>query len=279
MARVNLPDVSFKLPKHWTTEHLTPRVHLVLCCSPLSLILDGEFLESWCLFAVGCVFDLDEFSTSQSLQTEPLPDNYNCLLSVSRQMLKNTWGLNCEQIGGGVAHCAWLTMLFRFSWQICWKSTKGWKKNTSSFVDYPPTHESEVEALVKVCLATGGSGWSSSPSGSLSQKPSNWGAGERNRTASAGVGGKWLQHNDTSSYFSSKIRFLDGSKTCVYLFRVFEFVAAALHWPKGVWSLLLQCQLVGKAPEVCSAVSSEDGLQYDNFRNALLRAGSTQTLW
>ncbi len=42
-----------------------------------------------------------------------------------------------------------------------------------------------------------------------------------------------------------------GVKLCVYLFQVFVFAAAALHWTKGFWSLLLQCQLVGKAAEVC----------------------------
>ncbi|XP_039906424.1 uncharacterized protein LOC120745531 [Simochromis diagramma] len=55
-------------------------------------------------------------------------------------------------------------------------------------------------------------------------------------------------------------------------FTVFEHIAGALHWPKNVWSLLLQCKLVGKAQEVCTALSLEDSLDYDIVKAAVLRA-------
>ncbi|CAI5678555.1 unnamed protein product [Oreochromis niloticus] len=55
-------------------------------------------------------------------------------------------------------------------------------------------------------------------------------------------------------------------------FTVFERIAGALHWPKNVWSLLLQCKLVGKAQEVCTALSLEDSLDYDIVKAAVLRA-------
>ncbi|CAI5657199.1 unnamed protein product [Oreochromis niloticus] len=55
-------------------------------------------------------------------------------------------------------------------------------------------------------------------------------------------------------------------------FTVFECIAGALHWPKNVWSLLLQCKLVGKAQEVCTALSLEDSLDYDIVKAAVLRA-------
>ncbi|CAI5691564.1 unnamed protein product [Oreochromis niloticus] len=55
-------------------------------------------------------------------------------------------------------------------------------------------------------------------------------------------------------------------------FTVFERIAGALHWPKNVWSLLLQCKLVGKAQEVCTALSLEDSLDYDIVKAAVLHA-------
>uniref|UniRef100_A0A3B1J3T9 Gypsy retrotransposon integrase-like protein 1 n=1 Tax=Astyanax mexicanus TaxID=7994 RepID=A0A3B1J3T9_ASTMX len=45
-----------------------------------------------------------------------------------------------------------------------------------------------------------------------------------------------------------------------------------LGWPKEVWTLLLQCKLVGKAQEVCSALSLQDSLQYDVVKAAIMRA-------
>lgn len=35
-------------------------------------------------------------------------------------------------------------------------------------------------------------------------------------------------------------------------FVLFERVATTLKWPRNVWTLLLQCVLVGKAQQVCS---------------------------
>lgn len=53
---------------------------------------------------------------------------------------------------------------------------------------------------------------------------------------------------------------------------VFERIATALNWPREVWSLLLQCKLVGKAQEVCSSLPLQDSLQYDLVKVAILRA-------
>lgn len=55
-------------------------------------------------------------------------------------------------------------------------------------------------------------------------------------------------------------------------FSAFERVAAALHWPQDVWSILLQCKLSGKAQEVLAALSLEDSLQYDIVKATVLRA-------
>lgn len=38
-------------------------------------------------------------------------------------------------------------------------------------------------------------------------------------------------------------------------FTVFERIAATLKWSRNIWPLLLQCKLVGKAQEVCSALT------------------------
>ncbi|KAL0153020.1 hypothetical protein M9458_051619 [Cirrhinus mrigala] len=55
-------------------------------------------------------------------------------------------------------------------------------------------------------------------------------------------------------------------------FGAFERIAIALRWPKEVWSLLLQCRLIGKAQEVCSSFSVDDSLNYDKVKCAVLRA-------
>uniref|UniRef100_A0A3B1JS97 Gypsy retrotransposon integrase-like protein 1 n=1 Tax=Astyanax mexicanus TaxID=7994 RepID=A0A3B1JS97_ASTMX len=55
-------------------------------------------------------------------------------------------------------------------------------------------------------------------------------------------------------------------------FTAFERVAATLQWPKEMWSLLLQCKLVGKAQEVCSSLTAEQSLDYDKVKAAVLRA-------
>lgn len=54
-------------------------------------------------------------------------------------------------------------------------------------------------------------------------------------------------------------------------FSAFERIAAALHWPRGVWAILLQCKLTGKAQEACASLSVEDSLCYDRVKSAILR--------
>ncbi len=51
---------------------------------------------------------------------------------------------------------------------------------------------------------------------------------------------------------------------------MFERIATTLQWPRNVWPLLLQCKLVGKAQEVCSALTLEQSLDYDAMKNAVL---------
>ncbi|MBZ5782322.1 hypothetical protein, partial [Klebsiella aerogenes] len=57
-----------------------------------------------------------------------------------------------------------------------------------------------------------------------------------------------------------------------YYFSAFERIAVALHWPREIWSLLLQCKLTGKAQEVCAALSIEESLEYDVLKASVLRA-------
>ena len=52
----------------------------------------------------------------------------------------------------------------------------------------------------------------------------------------------------------------------------FERVATSLAWPKEVWTLLLQCVLTGKAQEVYSSLSSDDSLDFETVKHAVLRA-------
>ncbi len=49
-------------------------------------------------------------------------------------------------------------------------------------------------------------------------------------------------------------------------------VAEKLNWSKDMRALLLQCNLVGKAQEVSSALSVEESLDYDTVKAAVLRA-------
>lgn len=53
-------------------------------------------------------------------------------------------------------------------------------------------------------------------------------------------------------------------------FVAFERVAAKLKWPRDMWALLLQCNLVGKAQEVCVALPIEDSLNFDVVKLAVL---------
>ncbi|XP_036419555.1 uncharacterized protein LOC118803140 isoform X2 [Colossoma macropomum] len=55
-------------------------------------------------------------------------------------------------------------------------------------------------------------------------------------------------------------------------FVAFERVATTLRWPQGVWPILLQCTLVGKAQEVYSALPIEESLDYEVVKSAVLRA-------
>ncbi len=55
-------------------------------------------------------------------------------------------------------------------------------------------------------------------------------------------------------------------------FSAFERITATLRWPKDVWSLLLQCKLVGKAQEVCASLSTEESLDYDVVKATVLLA-------
>ncbi len=55
-------------------------------------------------------------------------------------------------------------------------------------------------------------------------------------------------------------------------FSAFEHIAVALHWPREIWSLLLQCRLTGKAQEVSAVLSIEESLDYDILKASVLRA-------
>ncbi|KAK7926200.1 hypothetical protein WMY93_008510 [Mugilogobius chulae] len=55
-------------------------------------------------------------------------------------------------------------------------------------------------------------------------------------------------------------------------FGAFERIASALHWPRDVWAVLLQCKLSGKASEACASLSVSDSLNYDKLKTAILRA-------
>lgn len=54
-------------------------------------------------------------------------------------------------------------------------------------------------------------------------------------------------------------------------FCTFKLIVTALHWPSGMWALLLQCKIHGKAQEAVSALSLEDSLQRDTVKAAILR--------
>ncbi len=55
-------------------------------------------------------------------------------------------------------------------------------------------------------------------------------------------------------------------------FIAFERIATKLSWPKDMWALLLQCNLIGRAQEVCAALPIEASLDYDTVKAAVLRA-------
>ena len=55
-------------------------------------------------------------------------------------------------------------------------------------------------------------------------------------------------------------------------FITFERLAAALLWPKDIWTTLLQCKFTGKAQDVIASLSLEVGLDYDLVKTAVLHA-------
>ena len=52
----------------------------------------------------------------------------------------------------------------------------------------------------------------------------------------------------------------------------FERVATSLKWPKEIWTLLLQCVLVGRAEDNYASLSVEQSMSYDAVKAAILRA-------
>lgn len=58
----------------------------------------------------------------------------------------------------------------------------------------------------------------------------------------------------------------DGNK----YFSHFERAATTLKWTKEKCSLLLQCELIGKAQEVFSALGDEQATQYDAAKKTIL---------
>ncbi len=69
-----------------------------------------------------------------------------------------------------------------------------------------------------------------------------------------------------SSWYRPFVRQVDS------YFIAFERVATKLSWPKDMWALLLQCNLIGKAQEVCTALPIEASLDYETMKAAVLRA-------
>lgn len=55
-------------------------------------------------------------------------------------------------------------------------------------------------------------------------------------------------------------------------FTLFVRVAISLKWPRNVWTLLLQCVLVGKSQEAHASLSPQcDSFDYDKMIAAILR--------
>ena len=55
-------------------------------------------------------------------------------------------------------------------------------------------------------------------------------------------------------------------------FSHFERVATSLRWPKEIWTVLVQCVLVGRAQDVYASLSAEQSTSYDEVKTAILRA-------
>lgn len=76
----------------------------------------------------------------------------------------------------------------------------------------------------------------------------------RMRELELGVG---LQSKTSDFDVSRNIRLVPpfNEKDVDKYFTLFERVALSLKWPKEMWTLLLQCVLVGRAQETCLVVS------------------------
>ncbi len=82
--------------------------------------------------------------------------------------------------------------------------------------------------------------------------------------------GEFVTSVDVSKYITLVPPFRETEVDSYFI--AFERIAVTLHWPKELWSLLLQCKLAGKAQEVCTALPIEQSLNYDTVKSAVLRA-------
>ena len=55
-------------------------------------------------------------------------------------------------------------------------------------------------------------------------------------------------------------------------FSHFEKVATSLKWPRGVWTILVQSVLRGKAQKIYSSLSLDNSTDYDAVKKAVLKA-------
>lgn len=75
---------------------------------------------------------------------------------------------------------------------------------------------------------------------------------------------------DVSRYIRMVPPFLE--KDVDKYFPHFERVATTLNWPSNVWTLLLQCVLVGKAQEAYSSLTLNQSTDYETVKASILRA-------
>lgn len=64
---------------------------------------------------------------------------------------------------------------------------------------------------------------------------------------------------DPSRYMKLVPQFRESEVDAYFI--AFERVAGKLGWPKEMWAIMLQSSFVGKAQEVCSALSMQDSLK------------------
>lgn len=55
-------------------------------------------------------------------------------------------------------------------------------------------------------------------------------------------------------------------------FSHFERVATSLKWPNNMWTLMLQCVLIGKAQSTYASLPSDESWDYESVKRAILRA-------